>query len=397
MLTRSIVAWDLVGEATALAYINLVVAIPMLFVSLLGGAITDRIERRQIVIFGQSLLVANELFILTLLLQDKLQFWHMMCTGFVSGCVFPFIMPARMAITVSVVGPHRIQSAMAFAGGVMNLSRVAGPAVMGLLIALYSINAAYAVASALYLVAVACMFGVKSSHSKAPGAQKKTLLADIWQGLVYVRNNRPLLMCILFGLLPMFVAMPFQNILVMLAEQAWQQGESGVGTLIAIGGVGGLLGSMWIVRRGDTPHRLIFMVATTLGFAAFLALFAQIPNFHLALLPLLIANTCASAAQTVNGAAVQILVDDEVRGRISSLMMMSFGLMPIGVFPMAIAADRIGAANAITGACLLLFVLIALFFLFSSTLRHLDHSVTSRLEGVPGDPPIKTDPVVSKD
>ena len=61
MLTRSILAWHIVGEATALAYINLVVAVPMLLASLLGGAITDRIERRQIVIIGQAMLFIAEL------------------------------------------------------------------------------------------------------------------------------------------------------------------------------------------------------------------------------------------------------------------------------------------------------------------------------------------------
>ena len=67
MLTRSLLAWDLTGEATSLAYINLVIAVPMIFASLLGGAITDRVERRKLVIIGQSLIVINEVFTLSLL------------------------------------------------------------------------------------------------------------------------------------------------------------------------------------------------------------------------------------------------------------------------------------------------------------------------------------------
>jgi MFS family permease len=54
MLTRTLLAWDLTGTATSLAYINLVVAVPMIFASIVGGAITDRVERRQLVIVGQS-------------------------------------------------------------------------------------------------------------------------------------------------------------------------------------------------------------------------------------------------------------------------------------------------------------------------------------------------------
>lgn len=61
MLTRSLLAWELTGQATSLAYINLVVAIPLIFASLLGGAITDRVERRRLVVIGQSLIVANEI------------------------------------------------------------------------------------------------------------------------------------------------------------------------------------------------------------------------------------------------------------------------------------------------------------------------------------------------
>ena len=78
MLTRSLLAWELTGEATALAYINLVIAIPLVIASLFGGAITDRVERRGLIIFGQSLIVANELFILVLLLMGRLEFWHML-------------------------------------------------------------------------------------------------------------------------------------------------------------------------------------------------------------------------------------------------------------------------------------------------------------------------------
>ena len=379
MLTRTIIAWDLTGAATALAYINLVVAVPMIFASLIGGAITDRVERRQLVIAGQCLIAANDVFILTLLLTNQLEFWHLLCTAFLAGCAFPFIMPARMAITATVVGPEKLQTAMAFASGALNLARVAGPAIMGLVIAQFSVTAAYFVSVTLYSVGVFCMLGVNRSRSSNNGEPQKKLLADIAHGFSYVRHNRPVLICLLFGLLPMFLAMPFQSILVMLAEQAWQSGESGVGILMAIGGIGGVFGSIWIVRRGDKSQRLKLMLLSTAAFGVFLGLFAQTSNFYLALLPLLIANMCAAASQTVNNASIQLLVDDSVRGRMSSLMMLSFGLTPIGVFPMAIAADRIGAASAIFSASILLIVVVGIFFLLSATLRNLDNSVAAAM------------------
>jgi predicted MFS family arabinose efflux permease len=381
ILTRTILAWDLTGLAQSLAYINLVVAVPMIFASMIGGAITDRVERRQLVIFGQCLILGNELFILTLLLLGQLEFWHLLCTAFIAGCAFPFIMPARMAITVNVVGPARIQSAMAISGGAMNLSRVAGPALMGMIIAQFSIIAAYIVSSCLYATAVLCMQFVKRNKAERPEGGNKPLLADIVYGFQYVSQNRPVLVCLMFGLVPMFLAMPFQNLLVMLVEQKWQTGETGLGILMGAGGIGGVLGSIWIARRGDKTERLRLMIATAFGFAGFLAVFTQTSHFYLALAPLVLANLCASAFQTVNNATVQILVDDSVRGRMSSFMMMSFGLTPLGVFPMAVAADRIGASAAIFGACVALVVLTTAFLFLSSSLRDIDKTVERAVKG----------------
>jgi predicted MFS family arabinose efflux permease len=381
ILTRTILAWDLTGAAQSLAYINLVVAVPMIFVSMIGGAVTDRVERRRLVIIGQCLITANELFILSLMLLGKLEFWHLLCTAFVAGCAFPFIMPARMAITVNVVGPARIQSAMAISSGAMNLSRVAGPAMAGIIISQFSVVAAYIVSSLLYASAVFCMLFVKRNTAVQPEGGKKPLLADIIYGFQYIKRNKPVLVCLLFGLVPMFLAMPFQNLLVILVEQNWQVGESGLGILMGAGGVGGVLGSIWIARRGDKTERLRLMVVTLIGFALFLAVFTQTSHFYLALVPLIFANLCASAFQTVNNATIQILVDDSVRGRMSSFMMMSFGLTPLGVLPMAIAADHFGAAFAILGACIVLVVITVAFVSFSKTLRSIDRNVRSASKG----------------
>jgi len=379
MLTRSLLAWELTGEATALAYINLVVAIPLVIASLFGGAITDRVERRSLIIFGQSFIVANELFILVLLITGRLEFWHMLCTAFIAGCAFPFIMPARMAITMKVVGPLRLQRAMAYQAGSMNLNRILGPATMGVIIAQYDFGAAYLLSITLYLCAITFMFGIEKNYSNERNTEKKPLLADIGYGFKYILEHRPVLICLLFGLVPMFLVMPFQNILVVLAEEAWQVEETGMGILMATMGLGGMLGAVWIAQRGDNASRLNLMISSTFAFGIFLAIFTQTENFYLALLPLLIANVCASASQTVNNTAIQLLVDDSVRGRMSSFMMLSFGLTPIGVFPLAIAADNFGAANTILAATVLLMVTVIMFYLASKTLRNLDHSINNKL------------------
>lgn len=251
---------------------------------------------------------------------------------------------------------------------------------MGIIVSQFSVVAAYIVSSLLYGSAVFCMLFVKRNTAVQPEGGQKPLLADIAYGFQYVKRNTSVMVCLLFGLVPMFLAMPFQNLLVMLVEQNWQVGESGLGILMGAGGIGGVIGSIWIARRGDKSERLRLMIVTIIGFALFLAVFTQTSIFYLSLLPLVLANLCASAFQTVNNATIQILVDDSVRGRMSSFMMMSFGLTPLGVFPMAVAADHFGASNAILGACIILVIVTAAFLGFSKTLRTIDGTVRTAVD-----------------
>lgn len=150
--------------------------------------------------------------------------------------------------------------------------------------------------------------------------------------------------------------------------------------MMAATGIGGVIGSIWIARRGENPKRLRLMIISALLFAIFLGMFCMTNHFYLALIPLLVANIFANACQTLNNTSVQLLIDDAVRGRVSSFMMMSFGLTPLGVLPMAMAAEKIGAPYAVLGACAGLLISVLIFYLVSPTLRNLDFSVQQTLK-----------------
>src|SRR6188768_3735599 len=113
MIVRSILAYDLTGSELALGAVNLMIAVPLLLISPFGGVIADRVERRKLILTGQSLLLLNETVVLALLLTDRLEFWHLMVAVFFIGCLFPFIMPARQAIVANIVGRQGLGNAMA--------------------------------------------------------------------------------------------------------------------------------------------------------------------------------------------------------------------------------------------------------------------------------------------
>lgn len=370
MIVRSILAFRLTDSALALGLVNLAVAVPMLVISPFAGVVTDRVEKRQLIIGGQALLIASELVIFGLLTAGALAFWHLVVTVFLMGCIFPFIMPARQAIVVGIVGRGGLPNAMALQMGGMNAARVAAPVLAGFLVAMISIRGAYAVSIALYTLALAAMFRV--SRSPATDEQRSTLFRDMLAGVRYVRDDHPLRVLLLLSIVPMLLAMPFQALLVVFTEDVWHTGSRALGILQAAAGLGGLMGSVYVAWFGDSPRRVRLMISSLLAFGATLFLFALSPWFLLALPLVLISDIFASIFGTVNATAVQLLVPDAVRGRVMSLMMMTYGLTPLGTLPISAVAQRFGAPAAVAGACVVMMALAVAFYVLSPSLRGVD-------------------------
>jgi len=387
MIPRSLIAYEMTHEAEKLAYINIAVALPMLLFAPLGGALADRVERRGLIMAGQAAIIVSECTVLTLYVTGALEFWHLMVAASLMGSIFPFSMPARQAITVNVVGVGRIMRAMALNMGLMNATRILGPAMAGALIPLVGISGALAYGTALYIVALVCLFQVDRSHP--PEGAPKPIFEEMAEGFRYVARTPKVLTLLFYGIIPMFVLMPFQTYLVVFAQDVWgsvplpwgeASHEVGFGLLQATSGLGGMAATFWIASIGDTSSRRRPMVFSLMFFAVFLCGFCWTPWFWAALPPLLLAGMMSGIFQTLNNSTIQVLIPDRVRGRVSSFMMMSFGLTPLGTWPMGIAIDKYGAPSAVTGAALLMVVIGLIFSVTSRSLRSLDQGVREALE-----------------
>jgi len=380
LLVRSLLAWELTHSELSLGYVNLVVALPMVGMSFFAGAIIDRVERRRLLIITQILIMANELILLGLLLLDKLTFPPLLVSSFIMGSLFPFVMPTRSAMVFGMVGRELIGSAMALQSGIMNVGRIVGPAVTGALIPLLTLPGAYAVAILLHAIATLTTFMLPRSHPEQQA--RKSLLGDMLYSFTYIGQHRPIMLVLLFGLFPILLMLPAHSMLVVFAEDVWQVGEDGLGLLMAMVGAGGISGAFIVARFSQAASRARWMLCTGTLFGAALAAFSMSPWFGLALLLMLCASMLNDITQTMNNTIVQLLAHNEVRGRMSSMMMVSLGLTPLGVLPVALAAERFGIAPTMLVASLILLCILALFFALSPTLRRLDHTL-QRAAAVP--------------
>jgi len=374
MLVRQVLAYQLTGSALFLGTVTLVMAIAMLLLSPFGGVLADRRDRRNLIVFAQCGSFAGEFAILLLLVSGRLEAWHLLVSSFLLGCTFPMSMPARNAMVVNIVGKEALVGAMALSMGMHNMTRVVGPALAGFLIPFIEIEGVYSINVSLYLVAILSMFRV--SRVKPTQAMRNTpVLESLVGGFRYVGRNRLVLFLLVYGLVPLILAAPLQNLGVVFTEEVWDVGPLGLGILNAAIGLGGVAGTVAVAMRAPGAGRQRMMVTTALLFGGSLTLAAFSPWFAPALILVFAGHAFAATFSILNNSAIQLLIPDEVRGRVSSLMMMSFSLPMFGTFPVSAAAEAYGAPLAVGIASALGLVFAFTFYLLNKDLRSLDARV----------------------
>jgi MFS family permease len=380
-LVRSLLAWELTQSELALAWVNLIAATPMLIGSFVAGAIIDRVEKRRLIMISQALIILNESTIMTLALLDMLQYWELLVSTFVFGVLMPFVMPTRTSMVYPLVGREHLGNAMALQSATINLGRILGPSITGMLIPLLTLPGAYSCMIGLYILSTITM--LKVPPVPAGTGVRKSLLNDVRYSFTYVGQRREILLCLIFGLVPMMLVMPVFNMLVVFTDEVWGTGESGLGILMAMVGIGGIVGSVVVARMSNSASRANWMMAAALGSAFMLACFSISPSFIAALGLMMGATLFSDISQTMNNTLVQVLADNEVRGRMSSFLTLSIGLTPLAVLPMARSAESFGIANTVFTGCTIMMLVVVLFYAISPTLRRLDSDLAAGRYNIP--------------
>lgn len=171
-----------------------------------------------------------------------------------------------------------------------------------------------------------------------------------------------------------------QQLLPVFAEDVFDQGASGLGFLAAMSGIGGLTGAIVSANMDRQPAKGRLMFIGGMLMAVFLCLFALSPSLLPAMVLLAAANVGQMLCQNTNNAVIQAKSPPELRGRVNSLMLMSFGLMPLGVLPITALADGIGVQPAIAMSSGALIVILLLLYGLVPPLRNLRVDALARTE-----------------
>lgn len=360
-LQQVIVGWlayDVTGSAFWTSLALGLDALPILFVGPLGGLLVDKLDRRKLMAWIYAYQAAVTSAFAAVVLLGALQTWHIFAFIFFMGLSWVISDPARMSLIPNIVPRERLVNAFALNSMAFSVTRLAAPAVGGLLIAGAGVGYALAVEVALQLCAAAAVIPLKAAAANKRSALRLgDVFRDLAEGARYVLNMPVILMLFALAALPAILVMPsIQGLMPVYAAEVFGVDARGLGLLLSAVGAGSTLGTFALASVGDIRAKGAALLVSVSVVALTTLAFSVNGLFQTAYINLMILSAATMTVFSITGAVVQGTVSDEFRGRVSGLYMITWGLYPFGSLASGYLADRFGAPSAtqIAGCALIL-------------------------------------------
>jgi MFS family permease len=342
--------------------------VPILIFALPAGVVVDRFDRRSVLMAGQTGVMLTAAAFSALIYLDLMNRWTMLGLAFAYGSSMAFVFPTRSAIISRLVEPHNLANAIALNSAGQNATRIFGPALAGVLIALVDTGGAFAVAAGLQIFALASSLRLPSVRPRQTG-RRGPALSGITEGLLYVRRDPTLLGTILLATIGTMLIMPYITLMPVFVRDELGYGSTGLGVLMTGIGIGAVVGALVVAARRELTSAPGAQVLLLAAWAAVVLAFAWTPWVVPAAILLLLTGTLSAGFLATNQTILQLRADDEIRGRVLAVNQITWGLLPFGQLPLGLLADVTGAPLATALACLAALALIALTYTRIPALR----------------------------
>jgi MFS family permease len=350
-MTRVATAWlvyRLTHSAILLGTVSFAGQIPTFLLAPLAGVLVDRWNRRTVLVITQALAMAQSLLLAWLALTNRVTIHEILILSAFQGCINAFDMPGRQSFMLEMVTDRGdLSNAIAINSSMVNLARLIGPSLAGMLIAVSSEGWCFLIDGISYMAVIASllMMRLDPAHALAAAARARvSLLIQLREGWDYVCGFAPIRTILLLFALVSLMGWPFTVLMPIFAAQVLQGGPHTLGFLMGAMGVGALASGVSLVLRRSV-RGLLKMIPVSAGiFGIGLILFGLSHVLWLSMLLLLVAGFGMMQGVTASNTIIQTIVPEDKRGRVMSYYTVAFvGMAPFGSLFAGSSAHLIGA------------------------------------------------------
>jgi MFS family permease len=350
-MTRVATSWlvyRLTKSSLLLGTVGFAGQIPTFLFAPLAGVIVDRIDRRKVLVWTQALAMIQSLALAWLTLTHRINIAEILVLSSMQGIINAFDMPGRQSFMVKMVEDRAdLSNAIAINSSMVNVARLIGPSLAGLLIAATNEGWCFLVDGVSYVAVIASLLMMRVAATDEPHV-RTSMLAQLREGWNYVAGFAPIRTILLLFALLSLMGWPFMVLMPIFAAQVLHGGPHTLGFLMGAVGVGSLVSALSLVMRRSVRGlgKMIPIAATAFGVG--LICFGLSTNLWLSMLLLLVAGFGMMQGLTASNTIIQTLVDEKMRGRVMSYYTMAFvGMAPFGSLLAGALAHTIGAPRTV--------------------------------------------------
>jgi len=346
-MTRVATAWlvyRLTGSALLLGTVSFAGQIPSFLLAPFAGVWVDRLDRRQVLVWTQTLSMIQSLALAWMTLSGRITVSWLLALGAMQGLINAFDMPGRQAFMVKMVDDRRdLQNAIAINSSMVNMARLIGPSLAGILIAATNEGWCFFVDGVSYLAVIASLLMMRL-HAPVVKREATSTLVELKAGWTYVSQFLPIRTILLLFAVVSLMGMPFVVLMPIFAARVLHGGPHTLGFLMGSMGLGALISALSLAARKHVLGLVKMIPLATAIFGLGLIGFGLSRSFWLSMLMVFIAGMGMMQGMAASNTVIQTIVSEDKRGRVMSYYTMAFvGMAPFGSLLAGSMAHAVGA------------------------------------------------------
>jgi MFS family permease len=346
VLSAALFTLDATGSGFDVALVSAARTMPMFLLGAFSGVVTEAVNRKQVLVFGQILTCLASASVALLAAAGVARPWHVAAAALVAGIVWSTEMATRRRMVGECVEPRLVSRALALDTMSNSFTRLLGPVFAGLIYQRLGLAGAFGFSACVYALAAFLATGL-AYRQDIRRLVLTNVPRELAEGIRYVRND-----LVISGVLAVTIAMnllgfPYAALVAPIGRMVFRVSPELVGVLAASEAFGAFLGGAWLTSREPSINGRALMVGGSLLFLACVVAMPLAPGFWIACLLLAVGGFGSAAFANMQTSLIVLHAPMPIRSRLMGLLTVCIGMGPLGILLMGGVADFLGPMLAI--------------------------------------------------